>query len=81
MILICNKKEYSSNYPKTSANLWLYHKDYPNNNITDSESFKFKGRITGRTPPAGNTKDVQIDLSFKYLSNLWMTLEMSVIRD
>ena len=32
----------------------------PNDNITHSESFKSKRKITGKTPRAGNTKDVEI---------------------
>ena len=34
--------EYSDNYPKTSGNLWQYYKDEPNDNLGDSESFKYK---------------------------------------
>ena len=52
--------EYSNNYSKTSGSLWQYYRDYPDNNITQSESFKYKIKITGKTPAAGNTKDVEI---------------------
>ena len=38
--------EYSDNYSKTSRSLWQYYKDGPNNNIADSESFKFTVKIT-----------------------------------
>ena len=34
--------EYSDNYSDTSGNLWQYYKDDPNDNIAQSESFKFK---------------------------------------
>ena len=37
-----NLIEYSDNYLKTSGILWQYYKDKPNDNLTDSESFKFK---------------------------------------
>ena len=37
-----NLIEYSDNYSKTSGSLWQYYKDDPNDNLTDSESFKFK---------------------------------------
>ena len=37
-----NLIEYSDNYSKTSGSLWQYHKDDPNENITQSESFKFR---------------------------------------
>ena len=60
---------YSDNYSKTSACLWQYYKDDPNDNIENSESFKFKIKITGKTPNNGNTKDVEIIGSLKDLSN------------
>ena len=53
-----NLIEYSDNYWKTSGRLWRYYRDDPNYNITQSESFKLKIKITGKTPAAGNTKDV-----------------------
>ena len=55
-----NLIEYSDNYSRTSASLWQYYKDDPNNIITKSESFKSKVKITGKTPATGNTKDVEI---------------------
>ena len=42
-----NLIEYGYNYAKISR-LWKYHKDDPGDNIVDSESFKFKPKITGR---------------------------------
>ena len=74
-----NVIEYSDNYSKTSGGSWQYYKDDPNDNITQSESFKSKIKITGKTPAAGNTKDVEIIVPFKYLSNFWRTLEMPLI--
>lgn len=49
-----------------SGSLWQYHKDDANNNITDSGSFKFRTRITERTPSAENTKEVIIASPLKY---------------
>ena len=46
------------------------------NNVTDS--FNFKAKITGQTEDDG-TKDVEIMVSLKYLSNFWRTLEMTLI--
>ena len=74
-----NLIEYSDNYSKTSGSLGQYYKDDPNNNIADSESLKFKVKITGKTPDDGNTKDVEIIVPLKYLSNFWRTLEMLLI--
>ena len=73
---IYNLIEYSDNYSKTSGSLWQYYKDDPNDNLTDSESFKSKVKITGKTPADGNTKDVEIIVPLKYVSNFWRTLEM-----
>ena len=62
--------EYSDNYSKTSGRLWKYCGDEPNNNLTDFESFKSKIKITGKTLDDYNTKDVEIIVPLKYLSNL-----------
>ena len=74
-----NLIEYSDNYSRTSRSLWEYYKDDPNDNITQSESFKSKIKIIGKSPAAGNTKDVEINVPLKYLSNFWRTLEMPLI--
>ena len=44
-----NLIEYSDNYSKTLRSLWQYYEDDPNDNIADSESFKSKLKITGKT--------------------------------
>ena len=76
-----NLIEHSDNYSKTSGSLWEYTKDIPavnnnnaiidftNNNLTDS----FKVKITGQTGYNG-TKNVEIMVPLKYLSNFWRTL-------
>ena len=74
-----NLIEYSDNYSKTSGSLWQYYKDEPNDNLANSESFKSKVKITGKTPNNGNTKDVEIIVPLKYLSNFWRTIEMPLI--
>ena len=83
-----NLIEYSDNYAKTTGSLWQYCKDIPardnNNEITEftagntTDSFNFKAKITGQTGNDG-TKEVEIMVSLKYLSNFWRTLEMSLI--
>ena len=85
---IYNLIEYSDNYAKTTGSLWQYCKDIPArndngeiivfdlNNVTDS--FNFKVKITGQTGNKG-TKDVEIMVPLKYLSNFWGTLEMPLI--
>ena len=67
VIPMYNLTEYSNNYSKTSESLWKYYIDDPNDNITQSESFKFKIKITRKTPAAGNTNDVEIAVPLKYL--------------
>ena len=79
VIPMYNLTEYSDNYSKTSGSLWQYYKDAPNDNLTDSESFKSKVKVTGKTPNNGNTKDVEIIVPLKYLSNFSRTLEMPLI--
>ena len=74
-----NSIGYSDNYSKTSGSLWQYYRDDPNDILTNSKSFKFKMKITGKIPAVGNTKDVKIAAQLKYLSNFWRTLEMSLI--
>ena len=83
-----NLIEYSDNYAKTTGSLWQYCKDIPaldaNNEITNftednlTDSFKFKAKIIGGTENGG-TKDVEIMVPLKYLSNFWRTLEMPLI--
>ena len=85
-----NLIEYSDNYAKTTGNLWQYCKDIPARNNTNNaiiifsednitDSFKFKVNFTGQTGNEG-TKDVEIMVPLKYLSNFWRTLEMPLIK-
>ena len=81
--------EYDNVYSKTSGSLWQYFRDEPasddNNVVNDfpddnnnSNSFKFKQKITGKTTING-TKDVEIMVPLKYLSNFWRTSEIPLI--
>ena len=103
-----NLLDYSKKYRKTTESFWNYYRDEPNNPplndddpptinynadpITNSESFKYKSSITGKTSNAnqedgenteqGNTettKNLKIVVPLKYLSNFWRTLDMSLI--
>ena len=76
---VYNLIEYSNNYVKTSGSLWQCYRDEPNNNLANSESFKFKVKVTGKTPNNDNEKNVEIMVPLKYLSNFWRTLEMPLI--
>ena len=68
-MLMYNLLEYMNNFPKTFINLWHFCRDEPNATIAGSESFKFKAKITGRTPYADKTKDVEVTVTSKYFSN------------
>ena len=59
--------------------IYNFAKDEPNDPIRDSESLIFKVRITGKSPDDTNAENVEIVVSFKYLSNCWRTLEMQLI--
>ena len=83
-----NLIKYSDNYSKTSGSLWQYCKDilavdnnnvivnFSENNLTDS--FNFKAKMTGQIGHDG-TRNVEIMVSLKYLSNFWRALEMPLI--
>ena len=83
-----NSTEYSNNYTKTTGSLWQYCKDIPSRNDNNeinaftggntTDSFNFKVKFTGQTDDDG-TKDVEIMVPLKYLSNFWRTLEMPLI--
>ena len=92
-----NLLEYSKNYRKTTGSLSNYYRDEPNNPladncsadpITNSESFKYKSSILGKTSNAnqdigqGNKKtkkNLEIVVPLKYLSNFWRSLDMPLI--
>ena len=71
--------KYSDNYSKTSISLYQYYKDDLNDNTVQSELFKSKIKITGKTHAAGNAKYVEIIVPLKCLSNFWRTLELPLI--
>ena len=82
-----NLIEYSDNYAKTTGSLWQYCKDIParnNNEIIEftgenlTDSFNFKVKFTGQTGD-NETKNVEIMVQLKHLSNFWRTLEMPLI--
>ena len=50
-----NLLEYSKNYRKTTGSLWNYYRDEPSDPLSsNSESFKYKTRITGNTYNVGD---------------------------
>ena len=85
-----NLLEYSKNYRKTTGSLWNYYRDEPNsgiggrnNNVSYSiqysKSFDYKASITGILEDIDRTKDVEIVVPLKYLSNFWRTLDIPLL--
>ena len=78
-----NLIEYNDSYSKTSGSLWQYCKaipavnnnyavvDFTNNNLTDS--FNFEVKMTAQTEDNG-TKNIEVMVPLKYLSNFWREL-------
>ena len=81
-----NLIEYSHKYSKASGSLWQYYRyetafaDHatPANSPVNSASLKLKQNITG-SPGDDSTKNVEIMVPLKYLSNFWRFLEMPLI--
>ena len=84
-----NLIEYSDNYSDMSGSLSQFKRDeVPANNadlsINNSQSFKYKAALLGKTVDAVNNtnssiKDAKIVVQLKYLSNFWRSLEMPLI--
>ena len=95
VILINNLLEYSENYSMTSGRLWNYDRDeindsanenndgnnyrINNNKTTASKSFKYKTKITGRTPNDNNMLVREVVVPLKYLTNVWRSLDLFFI--
>ena len=88
IIQMYNLIEYSGIYSKTSGSLCHYYRDetflhdgaiadFPADN-DNSASFKFKTKIADKTGNDG-TKNVEIRVPLKYLSNFWRALKISSI--
>ena len=79
-----NLIEYSDNYSKTSGILFRYCRDDNNDAVTDfieanvTNLFNLKEKLTGQTGENG-TKNVEIIVSLKNLSNFWRILEIPLI--
>ena len=90
-----NLLEYSKNYRKTIGSLYNYYRDelsddnnpdnFPNTNVVNSETFKYKNKIIGNTynVTVGNdrlgTKKIELAIPLKYLSNFWRALNIPLI--
>ena len=69
------------------GSLWNYYRDEANSggeggvdySIKNSKSFDYKTSITGKLGDNSRTKDVEIAVPLKYLSNIWRTLDIPLI--
>ena len=86
-----NLLECSKNYRKTTGTLWNYYRDEPSNPLSsNSESFKYKTSITGKTYNIGageegydankvGKNETEVVIPLKYLSNFWRSLDIPLI--
>ena len=95
-----NLLEYSKNYRKTIGSLYNYYRDelsdannpnnFPNTNVVNSNTFKYKNKITGNTYNVAEgadehdanrvgKQDVELAIPLKYLGNFWRALNIPLI--
>ena len=76
-----NLLEYSKNYKKATGSLSNYNRDESNDPLsTNSESFKCKTSIVGKTLPNNDSlTNGKVVISLKYLSNFWKSLNIPLI--
>ena len=76
-----NLLRYSKNYRKTTGSLWNYYRDQPSDPLsTNSESFKYKTSIVGKTSQDNDSlTNVEVVILLKYLSNFWRNLDIPLI--
>ena len=94
-----NLLEYSKNYRKTIGS-YNYYRDelsddnnpdnFPNTNVVNSNTFKYKNKITGNTYNVAEgadghdanrvvKQDVELAIPLKYLGNFWRALNIPLI--
>ena len=76
-----NLLEYSKNYRKTTESLWNYHRDESSNPLSsNSESFKYKTNIVGKTPEDNDSlTKAKVVIPLKHLSSFWGALNIPLI--
>ena len=99
VIPMYNLLEYSENYRKTLGSLYNYYRheltndhndNFANRNVVNSETFKYKNKITGNTynVNAGvqgynlnknGTQEIELAIPLKYLANFWRALNIPLI--
>ena len=86
-----NLLEYSKNYRKSTASLWNYYRDEPNNPLSSNcESFKYKTSIQVNTYNVGVGEEgydankvgkieTEVVIPLKHLNNFWNSLNIPLI--
>ena len=91
-----NLLEYSKNYRKSIGSLYTYYRDEldgnanNNDNSVNSDTFRYKNKITGNTynVAAGTegyiankngTQEIELAIPLKYLGNIWRALNIPLI--
>ena len=65
---------------KTTGSLWNYYRDQPSDPLsTNSESFKYKTSIVGKTLHNDSLTNVEVIVPLNYLSNFWRSLDIPLI--
>ena len=61
--------------------MWNYYRDEPSNPLSsNSESFKYKTNIVGKTPEDNDSlTNAKVVIPLKYLSNFWRSLNIPLI--
>ena len=61
--------------------MWNYYRDEPSNSLSsNSESFKYKTSITGKTPEDNDSlTNAKVVIPLKHLSNFWISLNIPLI--
>ena len=61
--------------------MWNYYRDEPSNPLSsNSESFKYKTSITGKTPENNDSlTNAKLVIPLKYFSNFWRSLNIPLI--
>ena len=81
VIPMYNFFEYSKNYRKRTGSLWNYYRDEPSDPLSsNSESFKYKTSIVGKTPEDNDSlTNAEVAIPLKHLSNFWRALNIPLI--
>ena len=76
-----NLLEYIKNYRKTVGSWWNYYRHNPSNPFSsNSESFKYKASIVGKTPEDNDSlMNAKVVILLKHLSNFWRALNIPLI--